>query len=155
MNAILAAWLPDVIGDVVTVAPHDVGVEARENQWSFSLTADEAAGMAVQDVEDFILAVVHARSASLLQNPLPRGGMTFYCWFDEMACQLRFSIVSAKRDGLPFACTLKESPLSQIVSDFLTSNYHNGIPWSEFSEEVPPGIESPPASLPVWSVAVP
>jgi hypothetical protein len=154
MNAKIAAWLSDVVGDDVVVAPADLCTEARKNQWSFSVTSEEATALSTSDIEAFVSAVVRARCDALLQHDVPRGTMTFYCWFDEMASQLRFSIVSAKRDALPFSCDLVHASLSSIASAFLGSRFHDGIPWSEFRPVEAP-VDPRQANLPVWSVSIP
>ena len=58
-------WLPEVAADAVIVDPGDIAAEARGNQWSFSLTAEEAAVVTVADVEAFATGVADARRAWL------------------------------------------------------------------------------------------
>jgi hypothetical protein len=43
-------WLPEVAADAVRIDPADISAEARGNQWSFSLTPEEAAAVSVADV---------------------------------------------------------------------------------------------------------
>lgn len=155
MNTKIAAWLPDVVGDDVVVDPENVCTEARKNQWSFSITSEEGTALSTSEIETFISTVVRARCDALLRRQVPRGTMTFYCWFDEMASQLRFSIVSAKRGALPFGCDLVDAPLLGIASAFLSSKFHDGIPWTEFRPVEAPNVEPRQAILPVWSVSIP
>jgi len=155
MNALTSAWLHEVIGDHITITPNDINFEARENQWSFGVTPEDAAIMTIGDIEDFISAVVRARSDSLKIDGTPCGMMTFYCWFDEMASQLRFSIVSAKRDALPFACDPVDTSLPSIASAFLSSRFHDGIPWSDLHAVEAPTVNLGRAGVPVWSASIP
>jgi hypothetical protein len=155
MNTKIVAWLPDVVADEVVVAPADVCTEAQKNQWGFSVTSEEATALSTSDIETFISAVVRARCDALLQRDVPRGTMTFYCWFDEMAAQLRFSIVSAKRDALPFGCDLVDASLPSIASAFLSSRYRDGIPWSELRPVEAPTVDLRQTNLPIWSGSIP
>ena len=155
MNQTIAAWLPEVLTDRVTVAPDDLMSEARENQWSFSVTCDEASTISVGDIQDFISAVVQARKEALTNDGRPVGSMRFYCWFDAMACQLRFSIVSAKGDALPFGCAIVNAELPSIARAFLQAGHHDGIPWAEFSPGATGCTASPKPPLDVWSSPIP
>lgn len=155
MNAIIANWLPDVVDDNIVVSPEDVCAEARENYWTFSVTSEEAESLTTNDIETFISTVVGARRDALQQRNVMRGTMTFYCWFDEMSSLLCFSIVSAKRDALPFGCDLVDALLPCIASVFLGSRFHDGIPWSEFRPVESLSDDPPKLIMPVWSVAIP
>ena len=65
--------------------------------------------------------------------------MRFYCWHDAQAGQLRFSLVSAGLEPLPFGCPVEsEAELGQVVRDFLGAV-----------------AVVPPAPLPVWVAVVP
>jgi hypothetical protein len=155
MNTIIAAWLPDVVNDDVVVSPADVCSEARKNQWSFAVTSEEAEALTTNDIEAFISTVVVARCDALKQRDVLHGTMTFYCWYDEIASQLRFSIVSVKRDALPFDCDLVDTSLPSIASAFLGSRFHDGIPWVEFRPIKSLCVDREQEKLPVWSVSIP
>ena len=122
-------WLPEVAADDIVIG----GNESGENMWSFSLTPEQAAALVPEQVETFVRDVLAARSQKLAATA--RGPMLFYCWHDEMAAQLRFSLVSKGDGGLPFGCEVERvESLSEIVRPFLSSRYHGGIPWSEFRD---------------------
>lgn len=59
----------------------------------------------------------------------------FYLWFDEMASQLRFNIISDSHNKLPFGCELNiiNSPQS-ILAQFLQSQHSPEISWNELEE---------------------
>lgn len=126
-------WLPDVTADSITVNG-DVDVEARQNMWSFSLTPDQIGTLKTDDVVQFIEAIITSRSEQINKRHLPK--MVIYCWYDEMANQLRFSMVSV-RNGvkLPFRCPVNSTDsITDVVSRYLTLG-GSSRKWSECSPE--------------------
>jgi hypothetical protein len=148
--------LPDVAADAVVVDPDNIAAEAHGNQWSFSITLEEAAAVSIADVEAFAAAVAEARSAWL--SARGAGPMVLYWWHDEQAGQLRFSLVSAAHGRLPFEChVIPAASVRVIAQAWLTSPYREGIPWSA-TRRVAAGeedTEQPPLNLPVWSLRLP
>jgi hypothetical protein len=56
----------------------------------------------------------------------------YYSWFDEQACQFRFSIINSNHKNLPFGCHINiVNNELEIVKSFLESSYHDGIPYDE------------------------
>jgi hypothetical protein len=150
------AWLPDVAADAVVVDPGNIAAEAHGNQWSFSITLEQAAAVSIADVEAFAAAVAEARRAWL--SARGAGPMVLYWWHDEQAGQLTFSLVSAAHGRLPFGCRVIPAASFRVVAQaWLTSPYLEGIPWSA-TRPVAAGeedTEPPPLDLPVWSVRLP
>ena len=150
-------WLAEAAGDSLLVDETEGGFrrEAHDNCWSFSITPEQAQGLTQADVTAFIDAVVEARRRQLMRMPSGHF-MTFYCWHDEQASQLRFSLVSASHGGLPFGAHLEECrELGLIVGLFLVAPHHNGIPLSEFGP-LQEGVETEaiavtPTPLKVWA----
>ena len=137
MRKPFADWVEKVGADAPTVDPTDVIAEARDNKWMFSLSAEEATSITAEDVEIFIDAVTEKRAEWLRQYGLEAGAMIFYCWHDDQAGQLRFSMVSASHGFLPFGCQLEGvEELRVVVEEWLRSPYLEGISWEEL-EEVP------------------
>lgn len=57
-------------------------------------------------------------------------------WFDEVAGQLRFNILSGHVVQLPFGCHVeKNSSVEQIIDAFLSSRYLHGIPADELEAD--------------------
>lgn len=86
--------------------------------------------------------------------------MTFYCWHDEQASQLRFSLVSASHGRLPFHTDIEVcKDLDYVAARFLTSSDHDGLPMSEFEPQLKAGNQEveamAPASLQVWTKRLP
>ena len=104
--------------------------ESRENTWAVSLTSEQAEATSAADVVNFIES---ARSAFSKTAPSHArfAQLRFYAWVDEQAGQLRFSVSS--KDPLPFGVPTRpvEDPLV-IPNRLLSSDYLEGIPWSEF-----------------------
>lgn len=157
MREPFASWLADVANDEVIISAGDINVEASENLWSFSLSADQAADVTASDVEVFLQAIIGARREWLSVQGVNTGSIRFYCWHDEQAAQLRLSLVSACHGRVPFRCEVKDvSDLTEIVNSFLSSGYHDGIPWEEL-ESVPfeGEIQADRYVVPVWSLSLP
>lgn len=149
-------WLADVVADAVVVRPDDIDAEARGNLWSFALMPEQCAAISVADVEAFAVAVADGRWEWLVAHDA--GPMVLYWWHDTQAGQLRFSLVSAAHNRLPFGCQVSSALcLSEVVRGWLGSPHRHGVSWSELqslaSGEATP--ESPLLVLPVWSVQLP
>ncbi|NER17539.1 hypothetical protein GWK10_09980 [Spongiivirga citrea] len=62
--------------------------------------------------------------------------MIFYLWFDEQAGQIRFNLINENHSKLPFTSKVEFAENQKIIiSDFLESEYLNGIPFSELDEK--------------------
>jgi len=139
--------------------------EARGNLRVFSTSQAEAATLQLQDVIQALHNVATTREQQLLEQHGNTHPMVFYCWVDEQAGQLRFSLVSAFHQKLPFSCTVKiVEQLADVVSAFLHSPYLNGISMSEFGETLAAGQQAPLAAdmaeaanfvLDVWTTRLP
>ena len=126
---ILKQWLPDILKDPPKVDPNDIETETRHNTWGFSLDSSHASVLKISDFIEFIHIIKNHRK---IQISTP---MTFYCWFDEQACQLRIGLVSVDKNNLPFGCKVEhEQDLSKIIESFKYSKYHNGIPSEELEK---------------------
>lgn len=151
----LLEWLPEVAADRVVVRPGDIDAEAQGNLWSFSLTGDQAAALAPSDVTRFAMQVIDSRRLQLVRGGYPP--MRIYWWHDEQAAQLRFSLVSATRQSLPFGCeVLPASSLDTIARAWLNPTQQT-VSWEElepvpFSESTHDEL---PYVLPVWAAQIP
>lgn len=130
-------WLAEVAADEVVVRPDDVAAEARGNLWTFGLDAGQRAAVTPAEAEAFVRAVAVARSVWLAARRV--GPMRLYCWHDEMAGQLRLSLVTASGAALPFSCQIDPAAeLSAVVRSFLGA-----------------GSAPQSAPLPVWVAVIP
>ena len=148
-------WLAEVAADPVVVCPDDIDAEARGNRWSFALSPEQAAVVAVADVIAFAAGVEAARRSWLMAHHCKP--MVMYWWHDAQAGQLRFGLVSASHGRLPFGCSVVPAlSLEAVVAEWLASPYLHGIPLDELSLLSPDVVtpEPPPLALPFWSVVV-
>lgn len=149
-------WLAEVSADEVAIRPDDINAEANENLWSFSLSSEQAAAVSVADVETFAKGVADTRRVWLSAHEADP--MVLYWWHDELAGQLRCSLVSASHGRLPFRCpVVSVRTFGEIASEWLGSPYLQGIPLSELPPLVPGESVPEPLhlALPVWAVRVP
>ncbi|WP_400190588.1 hypothetical protein [Hymenobacter sp. B81] len=133
----------------------DLNKEAVSNQHSIAFTTQQAQQLTIQDLRQMILGIVAAKHEQLRTQSGLVYPMQFYCWHDKQAAQLRFSIVSAAAAALPFRCQVRLTPdLDDILSSFLGSGYHDGIPWNELltgpSTGDEPTDDSSGSCLEVW-----
>lgn len=123
--------------DCIVVRPDDILAEARGNLWSFSLSPEQLAVVKIEDIERFAAAVADARRVWLARQQL--GPMILYWWSDRQAGQLRFSLVSAVHERLPFSCEVdRTATLETVAAEWLT----------------PDESDAHSKKLPVWSVTV-
>ncbi len=111
----------------------DLFREAQGNLCVFTTCNAEAGTLQLQDIVQALHNVTETREQQLIEQYGSKHPMVFYCWVDAQAGQLRFSLVSAFHQKLPFGCTIKTvERLADIVEAFLRYPYHDGIPLAEF-----------------------
>lgn len=156
--------LAEVIQDEITVAgAHaDLLLEARSNQWSFSMTQEQASRILPHQIIDFITQIMAVREEAIVQRYGSAHPMIFYTWFDDQAVQLRFSLVSAQHTVLPFKCRIRRvTDLTPIVEQFLQSPYHDGLtdteiePTRDESRQDTEETQESHSVLDVWTVQLP
>lgn len=160
---LLTSWLEDVANDETVIDQTKTGIhsEAHPNMWSFSLTMKQAKETTVEDVENFLYCVMAGREKQFQKQNIQAKSITFYCWHDAQAGQLRFSLVSSCHGYLPFGAKLKHvSSVQIIIKDWLDSHYLEGIPFEEFEEISSDDLKESYDDniefiLPVWSTQIP
>ena len=155
-------WLEEVANDPLTVDASEKGLlsECRENLWTFGISQSQTEATTVEDVLDFLSGIMQSRERQINARSGQINPMVFYCWFDEQASQLRFSLVSASHDRLPFGAIVEETDdFAQVVKLFLGSRHHDGIPLDEFMTQEEASkrdfLEPPPYVLLVATRALP
>ena len=131
-------WLEEVANDPLTVNTNEEGLsyECHGNHWSFAISQSQAEGTTADSVLSFLISVMQSRQRQIAARPGAVNPMVFYCWFDEQASHLCFSLVSIFHHCLPFGATVEETDdFTRIVDLFLSSRYHNGISLGEFVTE--------------------
>jgi hypothetical protein len=150
----------EIVNDRLMTAPGEPPCqdEALENMWSLSMTSGRARTTSVAAIVAFLDAVLHNRDRQLRAMHGDTYPMLFYCWVDEQAGQLRFSLIGGNHPRPPFGCELRlvESRAS-IAEQFLGLSTLDGIPWEELTEVTPDVSVSdePPYVLDIWTQQLP
>lgn len=90
--------------------------EAMQNL--FCLDFSDLTNFNAKEIGDIISNIIKLK-IELLETKNKK--MTFYCWFDEMASQLRMSLVSTHHAILPFNCMIKHS---HSLEDYFDRNFN-------------------------------
>ncbi|TGE24099.1 hypothetical protein E5K00_02475 [Hymenobacter aquaticus] len=124
--------------------------EAQHNQHAFSLTAEQARQLPAERLTQMLRQVVAAKREQLHALRGSTYPMQFYCWHDEQAGQVRFSLISSAAP-LPFGCQVRlVADLSSIVSAFLSASSDDEIPWHEVAAADEMADDSSAYYLDVW-----
>ena len=102
-----------------------------ENTWAITFSDKIVKKLQVVDLVQFVTKLIKYRTEQLCQMNLSTNA-TLYIWFDEMALQIRFNVLSGENIELPFCCTLNvvssyESIFQKYIkaaSDNLNGNYY-------------------------------
>lgn len=154
-------WLSEVAADPILVEDGEGAwiTEARANLWGFGFSDEKLRGVSEEDVVRFVRAVEDARERQILQRFGGTRPMTFYCWMDELAGELRLSMVSISNARTGFSGPIEEVDLGEIARQYLACNYHDGIPMGEFrpmtQEDIDADVEPPPIVPRVWVSVLP
>ncbi|WP_064435687.1 hypothetical protein [Pseudoalteromonas neustonica] len=95
--------LEELAGSLRVIVSNEINVEAQENMMAFAINA-------LGNTEGSIIAFLRD-SKDVYTNAKPNVRMTFYCWLDELAGQIRMSAVSQSYEQLPFRCGINSLAL--------------------------------------------
>ena len=109
----------------------DLGKEANENLHTFHITNELAKNITLLQVKSIIEQAV-SKFTDIVTKANDQMRAILYVWHDFQAGALRFSIIT-DRPGvkLPFSAQIVPAPLEEIISNWLKSDYLEGIPWVE------------------------
>ena len=96
----------------------DLKQEIQTNGWRISLTQEERASISRQEIVHLFYNVVNNRRDQIRQAGV-KHGMWFYVWHDRQASQLRFCVISAFHQKLPFRVETMPETLETIIDGFL------------------------------------
>ena len=128
-------WFEEVASASLTIDHSKKGLshEAHENWWAFSISQHQANTIVAGDIVKFLSGVAQAREQQIRAHSGAVNPVVFYCWCDEQDSQLCFSLVSVSHNRIPFGAIVKETDdFAQVVKQFLSNQYHDGIPMEEF-----------------------
>lgn len=125
--------LSEIATSGLTVDPVG-GTEPNANLCTISLSRTQADALTPADVVSFLHQAADAYDVHRRQSNSPNSGMAFYTWFDEMAGQLRFSVVSAL--PLPFGCQTRTTAEPLVIAQqLLACSQLDGIPFSSLKPD--------------------
>ncbi|MDY2588380.1 hypothetical protein [Winogradskyella aquimaris] len=109
----------------------ELDIEISRNTHWISLNEKLSKNIKSVDIIDKLRLLRHDLIARL-DKIKSKSSYNYYSWFDEQACQFRFSIINSKHKNLPFSGDINiiNNEL-EIIKSFLESNYHDGIPFNE------------------------
>jgi hypothetical protein len=109
--------------------------EIEQNMWAISLADITPVGITHEKLVSFVVSLRNIIRKQLQNNNIS-SPVTLYMWFDEMAGQLRFNILSGHIVQLPFGCHVeKVLSVEQIIDVFLSSRYLHGISADELEPD--------------------
>lgn len=109
----------------------DINEEISNNMWSFSIPEEIKKEFTIEDLNNLFIKIVDNRKVQVIKKD---HSMKFYLWYDEQAFQLRFNLISAYNDNLPFSCNyVILNDIKQIFKNFLKRE-KNYISWDECKE---------------------
>lgn len=135
-NQDLLASFQEVITDELFIGSSrdDLPNEIRINKWLITLSHEQCQSLTISGLLTLFERIIENRQQQL-DRANANHGMIFYLWFDEQALQLRFNLISASHEHLPFGCQLNILPTPEPILDrYLHYSYHETIPWSELHE---------------------
>lgn len=91
----------DIASEHITVS-NDLNEEALANTRYISFSSKELLNLGK---EELTLSLERMRISEI--KKWKTNNCIFYCWFDDMARQIRFSTIAEKWQKLPFRCNLK------------------------------------------------
>lgn len=110
-----------IINDEITLFGNTTSIkeEIYHNMWRITFDNDFIKTITKKDLFIFLEKLLEERSLQILEK-YPNLKATFYIWYDELAGQLRFNILSGDNVRPPFGCTLNilKSPMP-ILQKFL------------------------------------
>lgn len=109
--------------------------ETAENTWSVSMGQELANEFTMEELVSFFTQVQTNRKKQIVgtsDHP-----MIFYAWFDWQSARLRFSLISAFHEKLPFGSNYKTiASMEPIIAEFLQFQFHDGFPVAEIDDEI-------------------
>ncbi|MNM40334.1 hypothetical protein D3C81_511350 [compost metagenome] len=107
---------------------NDLSEEISNNMWRISLEQDLDSVIRIEDFLLFFDKLIENRQRQIMESNNQQG-MIFYLWFDWMASQLRFNLISRVHERLPFQCELELiENMEPILKEFIEFPYLNGLP---------------------------
>ncbi|WP_419891641.1 hypothetical protein [Paenibacillus xylanexedens] len=119
----------EIIYDVIYIGSSnsELQKEIQTNMWCISISEEMSNEVSLSDFHGFIMNVIANRQNQINRSTM-QSGMIFYLWYDFMASQLRFNLISDSNKELPFRCKIQNvSEPDEVIELFLKSNVYGEI----------------------------
>ncbi|SEU33033.1 hypothetical protein [Paenibacillus sp. NFR01] len=113
---------------------NDLKDEITNNMWCLAIPMELTQEITSEDLMGFFKKVISNRQDQI--NIGNGTGMIFYLWFDGMANQIRFNLISDKNKELPFKCNLREVTIEEIINESLSNKKIEIITEQEIEEDM-------------------
>jgi len=130
--------LEEIITDTIFIgsSERDLEEEIANNMRRISSNKELIKTLTINDYKDFFNKVIQNRRDQVINSTL-KHGVIFYLWFDQLACQLRFNLISDLHKKLPFQCDLEIlEQMDDIILAFLNSLFHDGLPIEGYNDNI-------------------
>ena len=108
---ILNKWLIEFKSEYKYYSDYkDINKQANENMYCYSLSVDN---LNVNQIIEFITK--HENAYRQLTNE----EIKYYCWYDELAGQIRMSAISNCHTKLPFGCKIEITDIKTIANEII------------------------------------
>ena len=128
--------LEEIVSDKILITDEvdNLKEETSNNSWSISGSKEFISQLEIEDIRLFLEKIKINRNQQLNQSNC-QIDLIYYSWFDEQACQLRFSLINSNHKKLPFnSKIIFVNNEDEIIDTFLNSEYHDGIPFEELQD---------------------
>jgi len=95
----------------------NLSAEMDQNMWFIGGTFEEIFSLSTDEWKTFFGDLINDRKKQLDSSSIETD-LIFYAWYDDMAGQLRFSLISAKHPKLSFSCEYEECNLDELIQLF-------------------------------------
>ncbi len=125
----LQDYMNEIFDDEIYISGKTTNLkeEIKQNTWGIGLPIPLLKKTTIDMLLDIVKQLLKKREQQILLLNV-KTIATFYLWFDELALQLRFNLISGQQTKLPFNCDLKiiDKP-NEILKDFLKYSYRNHL----------------------------
>lgn len=129
--------LNEIIEDPIFIGNSidDLFSETGENTWGVSMGQELANEITMEELVLFFTQVQTNRKEQIAQ--ISDHPMIFYAWFDWQAASLKFSLISAFHEKLPFNSPYKTiASIEPIIAEFLQFQFHDGFLITDIQDEI-------------------
>ncbi len=110
-------WLAELGSEISIVYSGVVDEEAGGNMFAFGVTTEALNEWGADSLDAFIK---DCRDLYASKNRVE--SMWFYCWYDQLASQIKVGAISQRHESLPFSCDVKLDELQVVIRGLFNSD---------------------------------